>query len=107
MRILDSKNYISEKLDIKPVTKTRLSGMKHSYSVQPCSKQELVDIINTRIDNVLILLRNNYKNFFNNDFSALSALDDIEITVPRNVYKIIKNPWNFLNEEEIFSGENY
>ena len=49
MRILGTTEYIREKLNIQPVTKTRLGGMKHTYSVKAESKQHLIEIINARI----------------------------------------------------------
>ena len=51
MRILGTTEYISEKLNIQPVTKTRLGGMKRTYSVKAESKQHLMEIINARISN--------------------------------------------------------
>lgn len=61
--------------------------------------------INTRVDNAIIALRSDFRNWFNGDFSALSVLDDIKMEFPRDVYEIIKNPWIYLDEEYIFNGQ--
>ena len=61
--------------------------------------------ISTRVDNAITALRSDFRNWFNGDFSALSVLDDIKLEVPRDVYEIIKNPWTYLDEEEIFNGQ--
>lgn len=51
MRILGTKEYINEKLNIRPVTKTRLVGLKkHEYKFFPKTKQELREMIYERID---------------------------------------------------------
>lgn len=39
------------------------------------------------------------------DFSPLSALDDIKIEVSRDVYNIITNPWNYIDENIVLSGK--
>lgn len=61
--------------------------------------------INTRVDNAIMTLRSDFKNWFNGDFSALSVLDDIKIEIPKDVYEIIKNPWTYLDEDYIFNGQ--
>jgi surface protein len=45
MKILDSNNFISEKLNIQPITKTRLGGILHSHKFFPTSKNELREIL--------------------------------------------------------------
>lgn len=49
MRILNSAAYINEKLDIKPITKTRLSGLS-PYKYHPKTKDELIELVNVHID---------------------------------------------------------
>lgn len=61
--------------------------------------------INTRVDNAITTLKSDFRDWLNGDFSALSVLDDIKMEFPRDVYEIIKNPWTYLDENEIFSGE--
>lgn len=61
--------------------------------------------INTRVGNAQSILRSDFRNWFNGDFSALSVLDDIKMEFPRDVYEIIKNPWTYLDEEYIFNGQ--
>lgn len=61
--------------------------------------------INTRVDNAIATLRSDFRNWLNGDFSALSVLDDIKMEVPKDIYKIIKNPWTYLDEEYIFDGQ--
>lgn len=60
--------------------------------------------INTRVDNAITVLRSDFRNWFNGDFSALSVLDDIKLEVPKDIYEIIKNPWTYLDEDDIFNG---
>ena len=51
MRIFNSNEYINEKLNIQPVTKERLVGLKkHEYKFFPKTKQELREMIYERID---------------------------------------------------------
>lgn len=52
MGILDSQNYISEKLSIKPITKARLSDKKSLlYKYFPKTTKELKELISYRIEN--------------------------------------------------------
>lgn len=48
MRILGSTEYINEKMNIQPVTKERLAGLKHIYRYFPKNRKELIDIIEKR-----------------------------------------------------------
>lgn len=59
--------------------------------------------ISTRVDNAIVTLKSDFKNWFNNNFSALSVLDDIKIEVPKDIYNILTNPWGYFDEEEIFN----
>lgn len=61
--------------------------------------------INTRVDAAITAAKAAFYNCLDGDFSTLSTLDDIKIEVPKDVFKIIKNPWTYLNEEEVFSGQ--
>ena len=49
MRILNSTAYINEKLDIKPITKTRLSKLS-PYKYHPKTKDELIELVDVHID---------------------------------------------------------
>ena len=60
--------------------------------------------INTRLENAITALRSDFRNWFNGDFSDLSVLDDIKLEVPKDIYEIIKNPWTYLDEDDIFNG---
>lgn len=61
--------------------------------------------INTRVDNAVAALKTDFRNWHNGNFSAFSVLDDIKLEVPKDVYEIIKNPWTYLDEEDIFDGQ--
>ena len=50
MKILNANEYINERLDIKPITKTMLSGMRR-YKYYPKTKKELESLIRERVSN--------------------------------------------------------
>lgn len=50
MKILNANEYINERLDIKPITKTMLSGMRR-YKHYPKTRKELLSLIRERISN--------------------------------------------------------
>ena len=71
MRILGTNEYINEKLNIRPVTRTRLSGLV-IYTHHPSTVTELADIIEERIN------EKGYRCNLNDiDVSAITNMSDL------------------------------
>ena len=102
------------------------SIVENSFSINPewislTIMHNYSESVTERVDEAISTLRDNWRSWFNGDFSELSVLDDVVMEKPeiineviedgikmkmeKDIYTIIKNPWTYLDEEYIFNGE--